>query len=192
MADLEDPFETTAPAGNPGPLPYSWEPHPGKHENTGWWLLIGGSALLLACLFMLGVVLNGIQSFMGENARRDEAGETIDRFMNLMKDHHEEEAYNLFSIVARQETSLEDLKKMNNGSGYNLVQGYRRIEVKSFQLNLPSISVSGPPRGRTATVTGQILYNQHESGQFEATLEEEGDDWKLLGINISPVPDWIS
>ena len=180
-----------SPGTPEAPLPHSWESRAGQTENAAW-LLIFAAATLLALLFMVGVVLNGMQSFRGENTREEEAEETIDRFMTLLKNHQEDQAYGLFS--SRRPTGNQPGRSEENEQRQRLqlVQGYRRIEVKSFRLNQPAFAPLQPAPARTATVSGLVFYRQHEAGQFEATLEEEGEDWKLLEIHISPTPDFAS
>jgi hypothetical protein len=191
MTDFEIPSPNPPEPEYLAPPPFPWERPPRKPLGRWVWIALG-VGLALAGFIAVGMLIFGIQAFTRATAGQNEVRTTLNQFLNLLAEHKESDAYDLFSAHARLSVSLDKLKSENAGSGFQMVEGYRRVEISRFELKKSDGDEAGEPQGEYAEVTGWITYDHRDSRRFQATFEHEGDTWRLYGINISAHPDVIS
>jgi hypothetical protein len=181
MTDFDSPSENIPPDLPP---PFPWERPP---RRARWVLVVAG--LLLAGLVAVGMLIFGIQAFREMTINQGEVKATLSQFLKLLAVHKENEAYALFSVHARQTTSLEKLMDENNGRGFSLVDGYQGIDITRFEIEKGAAARADAPQGEYAEVTGWVTYDHKPACPFRATLEHEAGAWLLYGINIETQPD---
>ncbi len=113
----------------------------------------------------------------------------MDEFMSAMADKDAAKAYALFSIRSQRNTTLADVEKLLDGNNYILFEGYRSVTLRNLNLSAAFNSNPDLPQGTVAKVEGTVSYEGGFTGAFNAVLEQEGDKWRLFGINVTVPPD---
>lgn len=183
------PEQTPAspPMGMAATLPTA----PARRSRRRLWLIFG----LLAAGLCLCVVIAAVTLGAGmlKVARERPRVETVvGQFLSAMAEKDARGAYALFSSRSKRSTSLADLEKLVAGNNYVLFEGYRGVVITN--LNLSAVVDSDPdnPRGTVAKAEGIIQYESGFTGTVSASLEQEGDEWRLFAISIRVPPDKLS
>ncbi len=178
----------------PEPLPVSYGEvlptiPPQKKQSSRNWIILAvvGFVIFCLCLGLCGIVFGrGIWSVAQET---DDVSGVIDSFMQYMSEKDVENAYDLFSARAKQQTPMSSLEDIYKGNNYVLFEGYESLSISQINIG-PSFNTNpNIPQGTVAKIGGSISYTGNFTGQFEATLEQENGGWKIYYINITVPPD---
>lgn len=161
-----------SPSEAPPPLRKSWWP----------WVLVGGGLLfLIPCVcsgLVVAVIGRGVATAVVEH---DDAELVVNNYFRLMKNQDIEGAYELFSLRARQTIPQSDLEKLARPPNDYLFSDFEKAAVLHIQIQYTS--------GRTlAHVRGTANFSNGIVGTFQGTLEREGDDWRILSMNVFVPP----
>lgn len=150
--------------------------------------IIGG-VIILTCLCVGACLILGGTSFIKGFQEKPSIEKVIDSFMQAMVARDAEKAYELFSSRAKRQVKIESLEDMLEGNNYFLFEGYQNVSI--ININFTSSVNINPdvPQGFVVKVSGSVTYADGFTGSFTATLEKEGGQWYLDGINISVPPD---
>ena len=155
----------------PGQYPPGGYQQP-KKSRRGCWIALGIVGLLVVlCVggtFALGYW--GLSQVEGVQA-------VVDDFMEAGKNNDPDAALALFSDTAiSQGTNVEQIQELFNERG--LFEDY---ESTSFQNTNFS---SNTEEGTVLRLAGPINYASGADGEYEASLEQEGDQWKIVRIDL--------
>jgi hypothetical protein len=150
---------------------------------------------IAGCL-LLGVLVFcttlGLLALIGQQAQLAESGPIVAAFMTAMEAHDVESAYDLLSTRARLSISRADLETMLDGDFNVLFDGYERVDIVEGTIAFKTDTDDAAPQGWVAQVGGSVYYTDGSIGTFEATLELDGDTWRLHGIQVTVPPDKLS
>jgi hypothetical protein len=166
-------------------------PAPSKKSRRNVFVIIG---VLLICLCMcVGtaslVVGKGVIKIVTEEPKVEIV---IDKYMKALADKDASKAYALFSTRAKKNISLADLGKFLEGNYYRVFEGYQSLAIANINLSIVSDPDPDVPQGMVAEVDGMISYADGFTGNFEAVLEKDGEEWRLFSINVTVPPDKFS
>lgn len=155
-------------------------------------LIIGAVLLVGLCLCVgFGVVTSDASPFRVAAQRRD-IGTVIDAFMRAMANKDAGQAQALFSARAKKQTTRSAIEKIFESNDFVLFYGYMNVEVASLYIG-PVVSTNpDAPQGIIARVSGRLAYEGGYRGSFQATLEKEGNEWRLHGIQVTVPPEKIN
>jgi hypothetical protein len=109
----------------------------------------------------------------------------INEFMLAMANKDCHKAFNIYSTRAKSQTSLSIIRQMVDGSNFSLFNGYRSVQIKFVDI-LPQPPTN--PEGSQypiALVVGVLTYAGGHIGNFDATLENEDNEWKIFLLRIN-------
>ena len=150
-------------------------------------IIVGVVVFFCVCIGILFSLLGaGIGAITDAKAPIEQV---IDTFMQRMEERNLDEAYKLFSERARRQISIDKLGELIEGNNYVLFSDYQRVEVGNVKITEGFNTNPDVPQGTVARVDGTVYYKNNIIGKFTATLEKEGDNWVLDGINITVPPD---
>jgi len=158
-----------------------------KKSNRKVFLIIAMALLVGLCCIGASVGVDGLVRRGGFKVGTEmpKVEKVIDEYMRAMANQDASKAYSLISTRAKRNVSLGDVEKGLEGNNYTVFEGYESIAVANFNLNLTSDPDPTMPQGLVAEVDGTISYADGFTGDFNAVLEKEGDEWRLYGINVN-------
>jgi F0F1-type ATP synthase membrane subunit c/vacuolar-type H+-ATPase subunit K len=166
-------------------------PTPGSKSNKKVLLIIAVALLVGLCcigasIVVPGLIGTGVSKVMTEEPKVEKV---IDEYLNAMAAQDATKAYSLVSTRAKRNVALGDVQKGLEGNNYTLFEGYESIAMANFNLNLTSDPDPTMPQGQVAEVDGTVSYADGFTGDFNAVLEKEGEEWRLYSINVNAPAD---
>lgn len=162
-------------------------PAPRKSRRTLFFVLGGIAGAIFLCVALAAVLIGrSILSIASEQAA---IAPVVDHFMQAMAQRDANAAYQLFSSRAQRQTTLANISKLLDGANYVLFDGYQSVAIDSTNLTNAVNTNPDVPQGTVAEVSGKVSYRGGVTGTFRATLEKEGDAWRLFSINVVVPPD---
>jgi hypothetical protein len=134
---------------------------------------------VLAVLIGLGlyVVLFGSIFRIGVEDK-DEWAAVIDAFMLAMVKKDPDRAFALYSKELQDVSSVLETEEFLSDQWFFMFEGYLEVEISE-----PDTSFTRD--GKFAELRADITYEGGYIGTFDATLGEEGGDWKILAWNVN-------
>lgn len=151
-------------------------------------LIIGATVLVGLCLCaVLCTVPSDLNPFR-LTAQQGDIENVIDAFMRAMANKDADQAHALFSGRAQTQTPRSALERMLKTNDFVSFYGYKKVEVASLYIG-PAINTNpSAPQGTVARVSGRLFYEGGYTGNFQATLEKENNEWKLYSIKVTIPP----
>lgn len=178
---------TLWPAPVDSPLPSVPAGESGRAVGPHLGLLILGCLICCALLATGVIAVGGVFKTLGEEEGRVER--VLDEFMLAVENKDTSHAYTLVSTRATKAWTMSAIQDLTKGYNYVLFEGYRSLQVQDGTIGFESSSDPDQPQGIVARVSGIVIYDRGYTGSFEAVLEKEGDNWRILGIQITVPPD---
>jgi hypothetical protein len=158
------------------------------------WLIISLAGLLGVTCLCLGVVailvIRNIAA-MPDDMRAIE--QQVDRFMQDGVKRDAEAAFDLFSARGQQQMTLADIHKLFSASNAALFSGYQNLTTTGYRYHTATGSSDSPadglPDGAFTVLEGELNYEGGLTGNFSATVERVGSEWKLYNIQIDVPPE---
>jgi hypothetical protein len=155
------------------------------------WMISG--ALVLGSLVCLGLLTAGVIALSGAlvtfASERERVERVLDGFMRAVEDKDTARAYTFMSRRATKLWAMSRMEGMIKGNNYVIFDGYRSLQVSDITIGFQSSPQPGEPQGIVAQVSGSVTYDCGYTGDFEAVLEKEGDNWRIFGIQVNVPPD---
>jgi hypothetical protein len=190
MDDIQP--ESNDPQPQPNPVSYgevlSPSSPPGSKSRRNWVIAIV-AAIFVCCLCtgLCGLIFGrGIFTTVRETG---DVSLVIDSFMRYMENKDIESAYNLFSVRSRSQTPVSDLEDLISGNNYVLFDSYQSLSITNVNISAAFNTNPDLPQGTVAKVEGIVYYSNGFQGSFNAVLEQEGDQWRLFGIQVNVPPN---
>jgi hypothetical protein len=101
----------------------------------------------------------------------------LDEFTRYMSERNAEAAYELFSSIAKEQVTLEDLEAGAQGDFGDMLQGYKDLSVSS-------INVQTNQDGTYAELAGTVNLQDGTQINYTARLDKEGDAWLVTSMNL--------
>lgn len=165
---------------------------PAASGSPGLWIWQAATVLLslpaaVGCLLTVALAACAALTVMAVVATQEQVGQAepvIDEFMTAMAARDVDSAYALLSTRSRRSASPQDLESLLAGSNFGRFEGYQRIGelvgIVAYISNTDELA----PQGWVAQISGSVYYADGTIGNFDATLEREGDTWWLYGIYV--------
>ena len=187
MENMSQPPNSELQASTEQPLPTPARPATGRLKIP---LLVCGGVLILMCICVgLGTLVFGLGLFGASNAKMEDAVQVVDNYMKAMEIQDSPLAYEFFSKRAQRQFPRSNLESLLHGANFVLFDGYQTIKVTSWKVG-PQVNTNPDvPQGTVAQLAGSITYEGGFTGQFQAVLELENNEWKLDGINVTVSPN---
>jgi hypothetical protein len=80
------------------------------------------------------------------------------------------------------------LSELSSDTNYCLFDGYQSISINSVNFGRYVNTNQDSPQGNVARVQGTIYYQDGYSGNLNAVLEQDNNQWRLYSINITVTP----
>jgi hypothetical protein len=160
---------------------------PTKPSHRTWWIVGIVAAAILVCSVVCGILFGS--AIFKSIVERPNVEKVIDQFMRAMAEKDADRAYALFSSRSKRKTPLADIEKLTEGNNYKLFEGYRSVELTNLNLQAAISTNPDSPQGTVGNANGTISYDGNFTGAFRATLEKEGENWRIFGINVTAPPD---
>jgi hypothetical protein len=161
-------------------------PQPVQRPRWRSWLVVIVGVFLVLCLGVGGFMARALFKGLAERPRVEAV---LDEFMQTMADKDAKRAYTFFSPRAKRSFSLADTESLLEGNNYLLFEGYQRLTLTGFNVNVGVNANPDLPQGTTAHVNGTVVYEGGFVGQLEATLEQNGDEWQIFTFNVTVPAD---
>lgn len=162
-------------------IPDSYAGPRAKKRGLKWIILVTVLIVFVCCGGGAAYILNQARMTRAEKAR---VQALVDTFMRSMADKKVEPAYALFSSRAKEEITPYHLSSRLYGEGYTVFKDYQNTALDDLSISAPIFSLGYSP-GTTAEARGYITYENGATTTFEATLEMEDGQWKLMHIFIA-------
>lgn len=150
--------------------------------------ILAGSSLL--CILVASVVIGRL--VFAVSSAENEITPVLNQFMQAMDKRNADEAYQLFSGRAQQQTSIDDVNTLLNDVNYPLFEGYQSIKIENTNLSSRVTTNADEAQGIVATVNGQLLYKYEITGSFQAVLEKENGIWHIFVIQVTVPPEKLN
>lgn len=162
-----------------------------KKSNRNRFLIIGGMLLVICVCAVICIAAGGVGLFQ-INKEKAPLESVLDSFMLAMVARDTDKAFDLFSIRAQRQLSIDDMNEMLEGNNSVLFEGYQSLELQNIKISKAVNTNQNLPQGTVANVNGIIYYDSDFTGTFTAVLEKEGDNWRLHNINVTVPPNKIA
>jgi hypothetical protein len=151
-----------------------------RRRRSPRWKLVPFAIVPVVCLcslvllLILGFFSKGIVEGVAANATWEN---TADQFMQAMRDREIERAYAMFGRAGKEEFNLQELQELTTGSRFVLFQGYRELDLESWEItrNL---------EGTFATAEGSATYSGGYTGRWTFTFVQEEEEWRVYSIYV--------
>ncbi len=162
------------PPGYGAPPPGYGAPPPRKKGGLPWWawVLIAVPLLsIVACIAAIGLGVGLIFS-----AKAD-AEKVVNQFMEAASVRDLDKMYSVYSSVDKNEFKKDAEANLLNNA---YIADYQSVELDN------NVSINSN-NGRTVlNVAGKMKYKTKGTGPFTAQLIREGNDWRVLALDLSP------
>ena len=102
---------------------------------------------------------------------------TADQFMRAMRDGDVERAYAMSHPEAEEAPALRELQELATGSKFVLFDGYRQLELESWEITRNF-------DGTFATAEGSVIYSGGYTGRWTFTFIREEEEWKVYHFYV--------
>lgn len=167
--------------GTISPSPTPPAPPPKKSRKRGIVIAIL-VVLVLAGLRYTGSMLRLFQT------EQQHVTQTLDGFMSALARKEVSTAYAMLSTRAHGFVSESDVANLIGGSNFLLFDGYRSVAVGNITIGFQSGGDATDAQGIVVQTEGAVYYNGGFVGTFTATLEREGDLWKIHSFQVNAPP----
>lgn len=140
----------------------------------------------LAACVVLGVVMADLGRKVVTDGPKVER--VLEDFMSAMAQRETQTAYALFSTRVKNQFPRSDLDGMVEGASYCLFDGFEEISINSLVFNATFNNRPDEPQGVTARVQGIVSYEGDYTGTLTAILQQEGDEYRVVNINVVVPP----
>jgi hypothetical protein len=174
---MTSPFTSSTP--DPFQSPQTTSP-PRRSWSLVWLLAAGAMAGFCCC--GLCVVPSGMGIYQSV-AERDDVELVVTQFLVAMDQQRVDEALSLFSkrAITSQAVTREQLDQLIASEHF---EGCQSATIQQINVSRSFNTNRKVPQGVVANVSGPVSYRDGTSGAFRATLEKDGDHWRLFSIHI--------
>lgn len=158
-----------------------------KPKRSLKFYVVIAAVFVCACLTIGGaVVAIGLNRVSSERAPVESV--LVD-FMEAMATKDSEAAYAVYSPRAQRQFSQDVIEDMMVGNNFVLFEGYQSLMLTNIKILAVTNTNPNVAQGTVAEVTGIISYEGDFTGQFDATLEKDDEQWLLHNINVTVPPN---
>lgn len=137
----------------------------------------------------LGVVLLFGSVFLTVKNTSSDVEPVLEQFMQTMEQRDADAAYALFSQRAQRQIGIENVEALLTEVNYPLFEGYQSLTITNVNVSTRATTNQNEPQGVVATVSGKVQYQCGIEGSFEATLEQNNDEWWIHLFNVTVPPE---
>jgi hypothetical protein len=115
--------------------------------------------------------------------QRDDVAQVLDACLRDIDANRTDEAFARFSsrAVEHQLVTREQVERL---AGTRPFEDYQSLSVTGIHVSKTFNTDPKTPQGTVARASGSVAYQGGDSGVFQATLEKEGDQWRIFSINV--------
>lgn len=167
-----------------------WRGHLVNAKAAG--VALGLMGVALAILMLLGslrLIHYGIMRTREMAGPPPEARTVVKQFLHTVDIGDADRAYELMSTRAKMDVSRSQLKESMEESGdLGRFERYKRLYVERSWI-LTRIDVNPDFRRHRATLMESVMYDNAADATFRAVVEKEGEEWRILKIEVSAPSD---
>lgn len=152
--------------GEPYQAPHG--PAPSGGGNRALWFILGcGGMLLMMCCGGMGAL--GFGAY---------------RIVSVEKPGIDAASTHFSNTVLRRQTKEQVMAALNTPI-WQSFDGFESYQTAGIQVFWGWPVAPGEPAATTASVNGTIRFKDGRTGTFTATMEKQGEQWRIFGINAN-------
>lgn len=170
--------------GEPYQAPHGQPPAPSGGGNRLLWFVLGcGGMLLMMCCGGMGAL--GFGAYRIVSVEKPGIDAELTAYFNDLKSKDLDAACTHFSNTVLRRQTKEQVMAALNTPIWQSFDGFESYQTAGIQVFWGRPVAPGEPAATTASVNGTIRFKDGRTGTFTATMEKQGEQWRIFGINAN-------